>query len=809
MSSGQPRLRSDLRVSRQETAGRISFVVKDPATGRFFRLGEPGYFIAQQLDGATPLDVVRLRAEEKFGAPVAPKTVEQVVDTLRRLRLLEEIGAEVGHADGRGGRVRGDPLYVRLKAFDPDRLLGRLVGKVWFCFTPHFLVISATLVLVAFGITGVNRGEIWRDVPRLYRVDALLLAWLIALLVSAAHEFAHGLTCKRFGGEVHEMGFMLIYFQPALYCNVSEAWLFGEKSKRLWVTFAGAYFELFLWALATVTWRVTDPGTGLSLLALIVIVTSGIKIFINLNPLIKLDGYYLLSDALGIPNLRLKAFGYLRTAIGRLWRTGHSGTARPSLRERRIYLAYGLLAGVYSFWLLGYVALSFGSFLVERYRGAGFVLYAGLLVMMFRNPLKRALPAPPARFGAWQERMGSIKWPLKLLVPLALALAVLFLGRMELRVWGEFTVLPAHNADVRAEVEGTIAEVYHDEGERVQKGDLLARLSERDYRAELRKVEAEIAEKQAKLRMLKAGPRREEIQQARTALETAKSGRDHAHRWHQEAQRMHAARLSKAKTDLAKAEERLKYGQSDVQRVRKLFDEALIARRESDEAEERAATREKEMEAAQADVRVVLADDLREVRKEVVVAQREFEEAKGRLTVLLAGSRPEEIEAAEAEIVRLEAQRSHLEGQLALVSVVSPISGVITTPKLKEKVGQYMKKGDLIAEVFELKTVRAEIAMSEKEMDDVKMGQTVVLRARTYPEKTFSGTVTGIAPAAVKEETWGGKIVRVTTEIDNAGLLLKPEMTGNAKVFCGQRPIFDLLTRRIARYIRVEFWSWW
>jgi len=809
MSPGQLKLRSDLRVSRQGPPGGISFVLNDPATGRFFRLREHEYFIVQQLDGTTPLEIIRRRAEEKFGAPVALKTVEQFVEHVQRLRLVETQGAEVGRRVPRGVRVRGDPLHLRLKAFDPDRLFDRLVGKVWFCFTAPFLVVSAALILVAFGITVLDRGEIWRSIPRLYRFDTFVLAWLLTLLVSAAHEFAHGLTCKHFGGEVHEVGFLFIYLQPALYCNVSEAWLFPERSKRLWVTFAGPYFELFLWALATVTWRVTEPATGLARLALVVMVTSGIKLFLNLNPLIKLDGYYLLSDALGIPNLRARAFGYLRVAIGRLRGTGRPGIPQPSPRERRIYLAYGLLACFYSFWFLGYVALRVGSYLVERYQGAGFVLYAGLLMMMFRGPLGMALPGPSARFGAWRERIGSMKRPLKLLGLLAVALAVVFLGWMELKVSGEFTVLPLHNADIRAEVEAIIVEVYVEEGQWVRKGDLLARLSERDYRAELRKVEGEIEEKRARLRMLKAGPRREEIELARTAVETAKNARDHAQRWYVEAQGMHAARLSKARTDLAKTEEQLKYGRNDVQRVRRLFDGALIARRELEEAEERGAVREKEMEAAQAELRMVLADDLGGIRKEVVVAQKEFEEAKGRLTVLLAGSRAEEIEAAEAEISRLQAQRSHLEGQLALVSVLSPIPGVITTPKLREKIGQYMKKGDLIAEVHELKTVRAEIAMSEKEMDDVKVGQTVVLKARTYPEKDFAGTVTGIAPAAIKEEVWGGKVFRVTTEIDNAGLLLKPEMTGNAKIFCGQRRIFDLLTRRLARYIRVEFWSWW
>ncbi|PYN11548.1 MAG: hypothetical protein DME06_11525 [Candidatus Rokuibacteriota bacterium] len=819
MSPGQLKLRSDLRVSQQETPGGLSFVVKNPATGRFFRFREPEYFIAQQLDGATPLDVIGRRAEQKFGARVAPKSVEQFVESLRRLRLLEGGGAEPGNPPPRGSRVRGGPLNLRLKAFNPDRLFDRLVGKVWFCFTPHFLVFSAALILVGFDIAVVNGGEIWREVPRLYRFDALLLAWLILLLVSAAHEFAHGLTCKHFGGEVREVGFALIYFHPALYCNVSEAWLFPEKSKRLWVTFAGPYFELFLWALAALTWRVTEPGTGLGSVALVVMVTSGIKLFINLNPLIKLDGYYLLSDALGIPNLRAKAFGYLGAAIGRLWGRGRPGTARPNPRERRIYLVYGLLAWVYSMWILVLVAFHFGSFLVERYQGVGSILFAALLVTMFRAPLTRALrgaplkrvfQGPPALVRASQERIGSISRPLKLLGLLAIALAVLFLGWMELRVSGEFTVLPIARSDVRAAVEGIIAEIHGDEGVPVRKGDLVARLSERDYRADLRKVEGEIEEKQATLKKLKAGARREEIELARQAVKTAKYGLDQARRRYEEAERMHAAQLSKARTDLAKAEVRLKYGSYELGRLRKLFDEELVARKNLDEAEERVGTRGKEMEAAQAELTLVLADDLEEVRRGVVVAEKELEEAEGRLTMLLAGSRPEEIEAAEAEIARLEAQRRYLEGQIDLVSVVSPISGVITTPKLREKIGQFINKGELIAEVHELKTVRAELLISEKEIGDVGVGQTVVLKARAYPETLFYGTVTAIAPAAIKEEEGSReKVFRVTTQIDNSRLLLNSEMTGKAKILCGGRRIFDLLTRRLARYVRVEFWSWW
>jgi putative peptide zinc metalloprotease protein len=810
MSPGKPKLRDDLVISQQETKEGTGFVVKDPANGRFFRLKEVEHFTARQLNGSTPLDALRESVKEKFGVTFTAETLEQFIQNLGRLGLLEKEGRESRLVAERPRKIRGSLLYLRFKAFDPDRLFNRLVPKLRFFFTPHFLVFSAAVILLGIGITVINWGEIGRDIQSLYHFQALFFAWLTIFLVITAHEFAHGLACKHFGGEVHEIGFLLLYFQPAFYCNVSEAWLFPEKSKRLWVTFAGAYFEIFIWALATVTWRLTEHETWVNFLALVVMATSGIKSLFNLNPLIKLDGYYLLSDYLEVPNLRQKSFSYISAGIKRLCRSTIQTRKETSRRERRIYLTYGLLAGAFSFWLLGFVVFKFGGFLVGRYQGIGFILFLLFLLALFRNRLSNILSSLPTVFRTSHLQLGSMPRPTKLLILFTTALAVLFLGRMELKVSGEFRVLPIHNSDVRAEVEGIIDKIYADEGDVVNKGVMIVRLSDRDHQAELRKITAEINEKQAKLKMLKAGTRREEIELARMETGTAKTRVEEDLKYYQEAKDMQLERLSKAKAAVEKAKERVKYADQRLAIFKAAFVKQLISLKEFQEAEENAAVRLKELEEVEAELKLVLADDLGAIRKAVKIAEKEIEEKQGKLKLLLAGSRPEEIEATEAEIARLEAQRQYTADQLQLLRVVSPISGLITTPKLKEKIGQNVKKGDLIAQVHELQTIKAEISVPENEIGDVQVGQEVVVKARAYPEKSFYGKISSVATTAIKGDNGEPtRAVLVITEIANDSFLLKPEMTGNAKIYCDKRPIIDLLTRRFVRYIRVEFWSWW
>jgi multidrug resistance efflux pump len=783
--------------------------VKDPRSGRFFRFGDLERFIAEQLDGATPLDVVRHRTETRFGASLPADVLAGFVRSLERSGLVEGQDAVAGHPRG---RMRGSLFYLRFRVFDPDRLLDRLVRRVRFCYTPQFLICSAAIIVFATALTIVGWSELRADLSRLYRLSSIPLFLLLSLGLASAHELAHGLTCKRFGGEVHELGFLLIYFTPSFYTNVSDAWLFPEKAKRLWVGFAGPYFEVFLWALATLAWRVTDVDTWINYAALLVMTLSGVKTLFNLNPFIKLDGYYLLSDYLELPNLRKRSFRYVGRVVKRLTGRRERIVAEVSARERWIYLAYGLVGSVTSLTILGYVVVTAGGYLIDTHQSWALLVFAGLTGSKSRRKLRKLFggaarpddpeddgdigdggadtasppengtdPAAPARAtgpspspSPSAPRPGwspQVKW-----TALTAAVAVVaVVGRLQLRIGGPVTVLPEQNADVRAQVEGFVEEILADEGDTVRAGDVFARLSNPATVAELRKTEASIEDTRAQLKKAENGPAPEEV----TLNEVS----------------------------VARVEDRFRSAQENGARLTRLFETG-------------AATRQ-ELQAAQ---------------DQLAAAQHDRDDARGRFAMLYARIRPEDLQSARAKLAALEHQQRFLAGEVRALTVVSPADGIVATPsrQLREMRGQLVPQGALIAKVYDFRTVRAQLIVSEKDIADVHVGQPVALRARAYPDVAFRGTVTAVAievtPASAVQTTAGGtsssssgsgganstsnssgspRTFVVTTRIDNHDLLLKPGMTGQGKIYAGQRRISGLITRRLARTFKVEFWSWW
>ena len=783
-----PKIRDDLTFSRQESAGGPIFVVKEPAAGNFFRFGELERFIIDQCDGTTPVETIRQRVEERFGASLPEAVLHRFLVNLRRAGLLEAGGGAGKRAATRRSRFGGSPLYLRFRVCNPDRLLGRLETWMRFAFSAPFVAVSAASILAAVAVAVSDWSQVSADFFRIYRPSVIPVLLLVVFFIASAHELAHGLTCKHFGGEVPELGVMLMYLQPALYCNVSDAWLFPDKGKRLWVGAAGPYFELFLWSIATLAWRVTEPDTWINTLGYIGMTVSGIKSIVNFNPLLKFDGYYLLSDYLDMPNLRRRAFAYIGGWIKRLGGAARIDTMTP--RERRICLIYGLVAAVFSIGFLGAAFAKIGRYPAHSNQPLGFAVLGGVLVAKVRRRFRRLFPtsgasaddddfddsattpvegsgeADPGASNADPPRGGRARTNRirKALIVAGVAIGIAFFGRWDLKVRGPFMVLPIQNADVRAEVDGMVEAVHVHEGDRARKGDPIAELSDRDLRAELQKAEADIEQSRAKLELLQAGPTPEEVTAARA--------------------------------EVAKAEDHLRHARERLAMDKAMYDSLLISRR-----------------------------DLLTTQEEAATAENDLVAARSKLELLVRGARPEEIAATRAEIKGLESQRRYLEEQLRLLHVVSPVNGVVATPStdLQEMKHRVVHKGDLIVKVYECRTLTAEIPVSEHDIADVRVGSKVLLKARAYPNKTFEGAVTAVAtaaegPAAGVEAPAGASPptrqnltpsqILVTTEIDNRSLQLKPGMTGEAKIMAGRKSMIELLARWLSHTVKVEFWSW-
>jgi putative peptide zinc metalloprotease protein len=190
------------------------------------------------------------------------------------------------------------------------------------------------------------------------------------------------------------------------------------------------------------------------------------------------------------------------------------------------------------------------------------------------------------------------------------------------------------------------------------------------------------------------------------------------------------------------------------------------------------------------------------------LAEREKDLADGQaaLTLLEAGTRPEELEAQRACLARLEEELRHLEEQQRKQAVITPVPGLVTTAHLKEKVEQFLREGELICLVENPGGLEVEITVPEQDVAKVQLGQTITLKARALAFEKFKVQVERIAPTAGKGEEELQTSVTVHCKLEDPSAELRPGMTGYARIDAGSRPVGQIISDRVVRYLRTEFW---
>lgn len=373
-------MRSDLIVKPQVHRGEPYAIVKDPVTRRFFRLPALAYQVAECFDSATSVEQVAREISAKRDCSIDAAEVEQFARQLEALGLLEQ-QLSTAEIDARQRKLTGERRslwYLKWPLVNPDRLLNALLVVLRPLFTKPALLVLSGLVVASMIVHVTHAESVSRALYHATHGGGLLWLYGATALTLTLHEMAHGLTSKRFGADVHEMGFLLLYFMPCAYTDISNAYLINNKWDRIWITLAGSAADLVVWAAACIVLVIAQPGMmGQQVLGAVMLTTGYRSVALNLNPLIKLDGYYVLLDLLELPNLRQRSKSVVRWRLKR-WFRRDAAVPDETPRDRRVLEVYGWLSAAYVAGLLFLSALWLDKWLTSWAGSYGRLAYLAL-----------------------------------------------------------------------------------------------------------------------------------------------------------------------------------------------------------------------------------------------------------------------------------------------------------------------------------------------------------------------------------------------------------------------------------------------
>lgn len=497
------RLRPHARLHRHVYRGQPWFVIEDPASGRAHRVSPAARDVLTLLDGVRTLSQVRDEAARRLGeeAPSVEELVALIGSLYRADLVVADARPDLEELAARGALMRRakfrqyflNPLSLRFPLIDPDRGLARLVAAI--AAVPVAAWLVAWLAVVLTG--GAIAAQQWQPLSegfadRVFSTENLILLWFCYPVVKLLHEIGHGVAIRRLGGQVHEMGVMLLVLVPVPYVEASAAAAFPSKRSRMLVGAAGVLTELFLAGLALIVWALVEPGLVRAVCFNVAVIAGVSTLLFNGNPLMRFDGYYVFSDWLEIPNLgqrSLAQLGYLvrRFAFG--LRDLQSPAQSPG--EARWLLAYGIASFAYRI----FVSFSIILLVASKYFFAGVLLALWGAAVMIVRPVAlgaRYLAASPGLAGHRRQAVAAT------LAALAVAAIILFLIPAPQWTRAEGVVWVPEHAQLRAEAGCWVREVLAVPGTRVTKGKPLIRCEDPELATNVRVLEAQLTELRAR-----------------------------------------------------------------------------------------------------------------------------------------------------------------------------------------------------------------------------------------------------------------------------------------------------------------------
>jgi putative peptide zinc metalloprotease protein len=502
VASVKPRLAARARLHRHRYRGELWYLLQDPASGQVQRFTPSARLIIAAMDGERTVNDLWRLAQRHLGedAPTQGELI-QLLGQLHGADLLAtDIPPDALELFERGSKNKAqkrrrawmNPMAVRIPLWDPGAFLdrfaplwrllwGRAGGLVWLA-----------VVLPALALLPGAWPDLTHNVSdRVLQPSNLLLLAIVFPLIKALHELGHATATRAGGGEVHEMGLMLMVLMPIPYVDASAATVLRSRWSRALVAAAGMIVELFIAAVAFYFWLLLEPGPARSLCFNVMLVAGVSTLVFNGNPLLRYDAYYILADLAELPNLAQRSTRYWGYLVERYVLRGRDAVSPAETRSERLWFGfYGVASTAYRLFVTFVIALFIGS----RFFFIGVLLALWAVANMAVMPIVRAFRQLNERPGL-RERRGRILAATGGVFAV-LAMLALWLPMPD-RTQAEGVVWLPEQATLRAGAPGFVHRVLEAPGQPVRTGTLLIHSVEPGLDAQLRVSEARVAELEA------------------------------------------------------------------------------------------------------------------------------------------------------------------------------------------------------------------------------------------------------------------------------------------------------------------------
>ena len=498
----KPRLRSHARLHRHRYRGQLWYLLQDPVSNRVHRFSPAARLFIAAMDGRRSVQRLWELINKHLGenAPTQDEII-QLLGQLHAADLLQsDVTPDTAEIFDRGERQEKlqrrrsymNPMSVRIHLWDPDAFLNRFATLVRLLWSRWGGLLWLAVVLPALILIPSHWPELSNNFSdRVLAVDNLLLLWLVFPLTKFMHEMGHAAATKRGGGEVHDMGIVMLVLIPIPYVEASSASVFRSKYERALVGAAGMMVEVFLAALAFYSWLLVEPGMVRAGLFNVMLVAGVSTLIFNGNPLLRYDAYYMLADLLEMPNLGSRSLRYLGYLVERYaFGVEEAEDSHGSASEKVWFLIYGVASTIYRMMVTFAIAL----FIAGKFFIIGIILALWSLGAMVLYPIVRMLQHVGSSPRLRLQRQRAIAVTASAVLVLGM---LLFKLPLPYRTTAEGVIWLPEQAMVRMGYEGLVDRLLVTPGTLVKKGEPLVRSHDLTLEAQIRHAEAKVEELEA------------------------------------------------------------------------------------------------------------------------------------------------------------------------------------------------------------------------------------------------------------------------------------------------------------------------